>query len=72
MCWDYLDGTCSPGLAASLDAHFSRCPSCAHLRDLQERFFASLGAVRGRAAPARLHDRVRRALAAEGRHYRPQ
>jgi hypothetical protein len=36
------------------------------LRDLEERFVASLGEMRRRwRAPARLHERVRRALEAE-------
>ena len=72
-CWDYLDGTCAPALALRLDGHFSRCVTCSGVREFQTRFLASLAAMRSRSlAPARLHERVRRALVAERGQYRLQ
>ncbi len=69
--WDYLDGTCAPGLAARLEGHFDRCATCASVRAFQRRFLESLAAMRSRSpAPARLHERVRRALGAERGQYR--
>jgi hypothetical protein len=64
--WDYLDGNCSPELGARIEAHIASCVPCLGFRRFQERFFASLAEVRGRSpAPARVHDRVREAVAAE-------
>jgi predicted anti-sigma-YlaC factor YlaD len=64
--WDYLDGNCSPELAARIDAHVASCVPCLGFRRFQEGFFASLAEVRRRPpAPPRVHDRVREALAAE-------
>jgi anti-sigma factor (TIGR02949 family) len=69
--WDYLDGNCSPELAERIDAHVSSCVPCFRFRRFQERFFASLAEVRERSpAPPRVHDRVRKALAAERRENR--
>jgi mycothiol system anti-sigma-R factor len=64
--WDYLDGRCSSELAGRIGAHVEACPPCRRVRSLQERFFECLGQMRERShAPARVHDRVRKALAAE-------
>jgi hypothetical protein len=69
--WDYLDGNCSSALAERIDAHVSTCVPCLGFRRFQERFFASLAEVRERSpAPLRVHDRVRKALAAERRENR--
>lgn len=66
--WDYLDGNCSSELAERIEAHVSVCESCLRFRQFQERFFTSLAGVRERlAAPARVHVRIRKALAAERR-----
>ena len=64
--WDFLDGNCSPELATRIDAHVASCLPCLGFRRFQERFFTSLAEVRERSpAPARVHDRVREALAVE-------
>jgi hypothetical protein len=64
--WDYLDGNCPSELVGRIDAHVSLCPPCLSVRRFQERFFASLAEVREQSrAPGRVHDRVRKALAAE-------
>jgi hypothetical protein len=66
--WDYLDGNCSSELAERIDSHVSLCLLCLRFRRFQERFFASLAELRERSpAPPRVHDRVRKALAAERR-----
>ena len=66
--WDYLDGNCSSELAQRIDGHVSSCAPCLHVRQFQERFFASLAGLREWSlAPRRLHDRVGKALAAERR-----
>jgi hypothetical protein len=67
-CWDYLDGNCSAQVATRIDAHVSSCVVCLRLLRFQESFFASLTALRERPlTPARVQDRVGRALAAERR-----
>jgi hypothetical protein len=64
--WDCRDGRRSPDLAERVDAHLAACVPCHRLGEFQHRFFASLAALRDRSpAPARVHDRVRKALAAE-------
>jgi hypothetical protein len=69
--WDYLDGNCSSELAERIDAHVSSCLPCLRFRRFQERFFASLAEVREWwPAPPRVHDRVRKAFAAERRENR--
>jgi hypothetical protein len=66
--WDYLDGNCSSELAERIGTHVSSCLLCLRFRRFQERFFASLAELRERSpAPSRVHDRVRKALAAERR-----
>jgi predicted anti-sigma-YlaC factor YlaD len=66
--WDYLDGNCSSELAERIDAHVSSCLPCLRFRRFQERFFALMAEMRERTpAPRRVHDRVRKALAAERR-----
>jgi hypothetical protein len=66
--WDCRDGRCSPALAQRVDAHLTACVPCRRQREFQHRFFASLAELRERSpAPARVHDRVRKALVAEWR-----
>jgi hypothetical protein len=66
--WDVRDGRCSPDLAGRVEAHLAGCVPCYRLQEFQHRFFALLAELRGRSpAPARVHDRVRKALAAERR-----
>jgi hypothetical protein len=66
--WDCRDGRSTPGLAERVEAHLAACVPCYGLREFQQRFFASLAELRERSsAPARVHDRVRKALAAERR-----
>lgn len=66
--WDYLDGNCTRAVAERIEAHVSSCLPCLRYRRFQERFFASLAAVRERSgAPPQLVERVRDALAAERR-----
>ena len=70
--WDYLDGNCSSALADRIDGHISSCLPCLRFRHFQERFFASMAEVRDRSrAPARVHDRVRKALYAARLETRP-
>jgi anti-sigma factor (TIGR02949 family) len=64
--WDYLDGNCSSELATRINVHLSACQLCLRLLGLQERFLDSLAELRERRpAAARLHVRVRKALANE-------
>jgi hypothetical protein len=66
--WDCRDGRCSADLAERVDAHLEACVRCYRLGEFQYRFFASLAELRDRSpAPPRVHDRVRKALAAERR-----
>ena len=66
--WDCRDGRGSPLLAQRVDSHLAACVPCHRLAEFQHRFFASLAELRHRSpAPAGLHDRVRKALAAERR-----
>jgi anti-sigma factor (TIGR02949 family) len=69
--WDYLDGNCSLELAERIDAHVSSCVPCLRFWRFQERLLASLAELREwSTAPPRVHDRVRKALAAERRENR--
>ena len=73
--WDCRDGRSSPDVAERVEAHLTACAPCHRLGEFQHRFFASLAELRTRApAPGRVHDRVRRALAAErrGNSFYPQ
>lgn len=66
--WDYLDRSCSSELTERIDAHIASCVPCHRLREFQERFFESLAELKEQSsAPARLHERVRRAIDAERR-----
>jgi hypothetical protein len=70
--WDYVDGSCAPDIAGRIEAHVSTCVPCLRFRQSQQLFFNALAALRQRSpAPARLHDRVRKALAAERWESRP-
>lgn len=66
--WDYLDGRLPETETSQLLAHLDICAKCRDFGDFQEEYRNAVARLRERtAAPPELRDKIRSALASEGR-----
>ncbi|GAC1656669.1 MAG: hypothetical protein NVS4B3_22540 [Gemmatimonadaceae bacterium] len=65
--WDYLDGEVTETRRQAIRAHLERCAPCFEHSEFEQHFLDALAASRNcKCAPARLRDRIIRALEEAG------